>query len=73
MVVGCGDTDAKPNCNSNSKHGSDTLYVRHAVCTVDSIQAKYSQLDQAQHLDVTAFRFRQIVQHTGTDDVLQEL
>ncbi|KAJ8371257.1 hypothetical protein SKAU_G00112850 [Synaphobranchus kaupii] len=49
------------------------MYVQHAVCAVDSTQAEYSQLDQAQHLDVTAFRFRQIVQHTETDDVLQEL
>lgn len=59
---------ATPPC-----HGSDTPYIQHAVCAVDSTQAEYSQLDQAQHLDVTAFRFRQIVQHTETDDVLQEL
>ncbi|KAJ3595389.1 hypothetical protein NHX12_004693 [Muraenolepis orangiensis] len=55
-----GQVEANGKTFLGSQHGSDTLYVRHAVCTVDSIQAKYSQLDQAQHLDVTAFRFRQI-------------
>lgn len=50
--------------------GSDTPHVRHAVF---STQPEYTQLDQAQHLNVTAFRFCQIAQHTGTDDVLQEL
>lgn len=52
---------------------SDTPYVQHAVCAIDSTQAEYAQLDQAQHLNVTALRFCQIVQHTATDDVLQEL
>lgn len=52
---------------------SDTPYVQHAVCPIDSTQADYAQLDQAQHLNVTALRFCQIVQHTATDDVLQEL
>ncbi|KAK0155533.1 hypothetical protein N1851_002013 [Merluccius polli] len=50
--------------------GPDTPHVRHAVFAT---QTEYAQLDQAQHLNVTSFRFRQIAQHTGTDDVLQEL
>ena len=50
--------------------GPDTPHVRHAVFAT---QTEYIQLDQSQHLNVTSFRFRQIAQHTGTDDVLQEL
>ena len=50
--------------------GPDTPHVRHAVFAT---QTEYTQLDQAQHLNVTTFRFRQITQHTETDDVLQEL
>ena len=49
---------------------ADTPHVRHAVFAT---QAEHAQLDQAQHLNVTAFRFCQIAQHTETDDVLQEL
>ncbi|XP_034095415.1 uncharacterized protein K02A2.6-like [Gymnodraco acuticeps] len=52
---------------------SDTPYVRQAVCSMDSFQVEDSELDQAQHLDVTDFRFRQIAQHTEMDDVLQAL
>lgn len=48
--------------------GLDTPHVRHAVFAT---QAEYAQLDQAQHLNVTSFRFHQIAQHTETDDVLQ--
>lgn len=50
--------------------GPDTPHVQHAVF---SAQAEFALLDQAQHLNVTNFRFRQIAQHTDTDDVLQQL
>ncbi|KAK0133292.1 hypothetical protein N1851_031206 [Merluccius polli] len=42
------------------------------MCVMQCLPPR-QRMDQAQHLNVTSFRFRQIAQHTGTDDVLQEL